>query len=387
MTKTPFFSSCSVLCCCAAFLTPLVVSAEVSTPKQIADRPSAHCQSPRWAPDGSQIAYDVYDPSKDTRETWLQKISSDGRREANAEEVSAGRAQAADLLGGRKPPVVEFEWAPKMNLLSRPYVFSSRGANKNMDLFADGDWLTKNPGNDGQPSWSKDGRFIAYASQQKDGGDIYAIDLQGDSTPIRLSFWPAATEFAPNWAPGAKGHTLMFTRSQSGNKGQDIGVIQDTAKPQETLRMVTEWPGDEIRPNWSPDGKLIAFYANKDSKSDKVFDLWVVEASGQNAKKLASDVVADERSGPAWSPDATTVFFVQQDFKRDNPVVWVRADGTAHGTVETETQLNGDVTIFGKADHLSLAFKALGQKGSTDKTWERLYLVTLTMADLKPETP
>ena len=29
------------------------------------------------------------------------------------------------------------------------------------------------------------------------------------------------------------------------------------------------------------------------------------------------------------------------------------------------------------------AVKALGQKGSTDKTWERLYVVTFTMEDLK----
>lgn len=366
-------------------LLPAVAAAEVSTPKQIADRPSAHCQAPRWSPDGTQIAYDVFDPSKDTRETWLQKLSPDGRREANAEEVTAGRAAAAALLEGKKPPIVEFEWAPNMKLLSRPYVFSSKGANKNFDLFADGDWLTKNPGNDGQPSWSKDGRYIAYASQQKDSGDIYAIDLQGDSTPIRLTFWPTATEMWPRWAPS--GHTLMFTRTQSGSKGSDIGIIQDTLKPQETLRMVTEWPGDEIRPNFSPDGRLIAFYANKDTKSDKVFDLWVVDVTGQNAKKLASNVVTDEGGGPAWSPDSTTIFYVQQDYKTDNPVVWVRADGSAHGTVDTGTQLNADVAAFGKGDRVSLAFKALGQKGSTDKTWERLYMVTLTMADLKPESP
>jgi Tol biopolymer transport system component len=366
-------------------LAPMAATAEVSTPKQIADRPSAHCQAPRWAPDGSQIAYEVYDPSKDTRETWILRLTADGRRDGDATEVSAGRAQAADLLGGRKPPVVEFEWAPNMKLLSRPYVFSSRGANKNFDLFADGDWLTKNPGNDGQPSWSKDGRYIAYASQQKDSGDIYAIDLQGEANPIRLTFWPTATEFHPKFAP--TGRTLMFTRAQSGSKGQDIGVIQDTGKPQETLRMVTEWPGDEIRPSWSPDGRLIAFYANKDTRSDKVFDLWVVDASGQNAKKLASNVVVDEATGPAWAPDSSAVFFVQQDFKTDNPVKWVRADGSAHGTIDTGTQLNGDVSAFGKGDRIMLAFKALGQKGSTEKTWERLFLVTLTLADLKADAP
>lgn len=366
-------------------LVPGALRAELSSPRQLADRPSAHCQAPRWAPDGSQIAYEVYDPSKDARETWIMKVTPDGRRDGNPVEVSAGQGKALDALSGHKPPVTELEWAPNMKMLERPYVFSSRGANKNFDLFADGDWLTKNPGNDGQPSWSKDGRYIAFASQQSDGGDIYAIDLQGDSKPIRLTFWPTATEFLPKWGP--KGHQLMFTRAQSGNKGQDIGLVMDTGRPQETLRMVTEWPGDEMRPSWSPDGNLIAFYANKDTKSDKVFDLWICDTTGQNAKKLASNVVVDESAGPAWSPDSTTVFFVQQDFKTDNPVMWVKADGTSHGTLDTGTQLNSDLSAFGKGDRVSLAFKALGQKGSTEKTWERIFLVTFTMADLKPETP
>lgn len=369
------------ICLAVTLAAPAAVHAEVSTPKQLADRPNAHCYAPRWAPDGSQLAYQVYDPAKDTREIWLIRLSADGRREGNPDEVTAGRTAAADLLGGRKPPVIDFEWAPNMKLLSKPFVFASRGANKNFDLFADGDWITKNPGNDGQPSWSKDGRYVAFASQQKDSGDIYAIDLQGDSTPVRLTFWPTATELAPRWAP--KGNTLLFTRAQSGNKGQDIGVIQDTTKPQPSTRMVTEWPGDEIRPSWSPDGKFIAFYANKDTKSDKVFDLWIVDNMGGNAKKLASNVVVDESGGPAWSPDGSVLFYVQQDFKEDNPVKWVKADGSAFGTIDTGTQLNGDLAVFGKGENISLAFKALGQKGSTDKTWERLFLVTFTMADLK----
>jgi Tol biopolymer transport system component len=359
--------------------------AEVSTPRQVADRPAAHCQAPRFAPDGTQLAYEVYDPKADSRETWILKLSADGRPDGNPMEVTAGRAQAADLLSGKKPPVVEFEWAPNMKLLSRPYVFSSRGANKNFDLFADGDWLTTNPGNDGQPSWSSDGRLIAFASQQKDSGDIYAIDLQGDGKPLRMTFWPTATEFAPRWAPN--GRSMLFTRSQSGTKGQDIGLIQDTNKPQETLRMVTEWPGDEVRANFSPDGKWIAFYANKDNKTEKIFDLWVVDTTGQNAKKLAANVVVDDHRGVAWSPDSTTLFYVQQDFKADNPVKWARLDGTAHGVLETGTQLNSDLVVFAKGDRLHLAFKALGQKGSTEKTWERLYVVNFTMADLVPVAP
>lgn len=364
------------------------VAAEVSTPRQIADRPSAHCQSPRWSPDGLQLAYDVYEPKKDQRETWIARFGSDGRKSGDEEVGTTQGGGARELLGdgARKAPVVEFTWAPDMKLLNKPYVFSSRGPNKSFDLFADGTWLTSNPGNDGQPAWSSDGRFIAFTSQQRESGDIMMLDLGADTQkPIQVTAWPNATEYEARWAPGKK--MLLFVRSKTGsNKGQDIGVVSDVLRPKETAKMITEWDGDEIRPMWSPDASAIAFFSNKGNSNDKVFDLWTIAADGSNPKKLETDVVMEDGTGPVWSPDGTVIFYVKRDFKNDNPVRWVRRDSGEKGTLATGTQLNGDLALTGDASgSLRLAFKALGQTGSTDKTWERLYVVTFTMADLKAE--
>lgn len=352
--------------------------AAVSNPRMIADRPAAHCQSPQWSPDGKQLAFEVYDPKADARETWIIKFDSSGRK-ASEREVSVGRVTAAALLGGKKPPVVDFAWAPDMNLISDPFVFSSRGPKKNFDLFADGSWLTSNPGNDGQPAWSPSGAYIAFTSQQRDSGDIMLMEPGGDGKPRQVTMWPNATEFAPQWAP--KGKTLLFVRSQP-RKGQDIGIVFDVTKPGTTTKMLTEWSGEETRPRWSPDGRQVAFYANKGNKNDKLFDLWVIGVDGSGAKKLAGDVVVDE-AGPAWSPDGSTVFYVKRDFKRDNPVQWARVDGSGKGMLDTGTQLNADLAVYAAGPRqMMLAFKALGQKGSSDKTWERLYVVTFSMDDL-----
>ena len=97
------------------------------------------------------------------------------------------------------------------------------------------------------------------------------------------------------------------------------------------------------------------------------------------------DIVVDDHDGPQWLPDGQTVLFVKRDFKRDNPVMWARADGSASGRLETGTQLNGDLALYGDGGPMKLAFKALGQTGSSNKTWERLYVVTFTAADLKAE--
>jgi Tol biopolymer transport system component len=357
------------------------VFAEISTPRQVADRPAAHCQAPQWSPDGLQIAFEVYEPKRDSRETWIARFAPDERKIGEA-EVTAGRSAAGSLLGGKKPPVVEFSWAPRMNMLSNPYVFSSRGPKKNFDLFADGAWLTTNIGNDGQPAWSPDGRFIAFTSQQQASGDIMMIDLGGDSDqPLKVTNWPNATEFGARWS--AKTNYLLFTRSRTGAKGQDIGVVADVSRPRETTRMVTEWNGDEIRASWSPNGKQVAFYSNKGNRNEKMFDLWVIDLDGQNPVKVAKNVLVDDHQGPVWTPDGQTLLFVKQDFKNDNPVRWVRTDGSVGGVLATGTQLNSDLALFpGSGGSMKLAFKALGQKGSSDKTWERIYVVSFQLSDL-----
>lgn len=364
----------------AAFILPSLSVAEVSTPRQVADRPKAHCQAPRWSPNGKQLAYDVYDPKRDVRETWIVHLD-DGNR---MEEVTVAGGGAAAKLGGKKPPVVELEWAPDMKLLNKPYVFSSMSPKRNFDLYADGSWMTTNSGNDGQPAWSPDGRFIAFASQQRNSGDIFLLDLGGDSDkPKRVTSWPNMTELRPRWSP--RQNQLAFTRSQSGKRGQDIGICDDVTKPKDAMRMVTDWAADEIRPSWSPDGKSIAFYSNKGRKDKKLFDLWVIGSDGQGAKKLAEDVVVDDHYGPAWTPDSSTLLFVRRDYKANNPIRWVRKDASQNGVLDTGTQINSDLTIAADKKGLRLAFRALGQTGSTNKTWQRLYVVTFTMDDLKAQ--
>lgn len=362
----------------AAFCLPLGAAAEVSTPRKVADRAAAHCQSPRWSPDGKQLAYDVYDPKNERREVWIVHLQ-DGNR---MEEVTVGGSGGLNRLKGKKPPVLELAWAPDMKLLNKPYVFSSVGLKRNFDLYADGSWLTDNPGNDGQPAWSPDGRFIAFTSQQKNSGDIFYLDLGGDDDkPKRITSWPNMTELRPRWSPRA--NQLAFTRSQTGNRGQDIGICDDVTNPKGSMRMITDWAADEIRPSWSPDGKWIAFYSNKGRKDKKLFDLWVIGADGANAKQLSKDVIVDDHMGPAWTPDSSTVLFVKRDFKRNNPVRWVRRDASEGGILDTGTQLNSDLVIGADRKGLRLAFRALGQTGSTNKTWQRLYVVRFTMDDLK----
>ena len=97
---------------------------------------------------------------------------------------------------------------------------------------------------------------------------------------------------------------------------------------------------------------------------------------------MAQDVIVDDYLGPVWTPDSSTVIYVGRDFKRNNPIRWIRADKSSGGRIGTGTQMNSDLAVFADGKRVRLAFRALGITGSTDKTWQRVYVTSFEMSDL-----
>jgi len=82
---------------------------------------------------------------------------------------------------------------------------------------------------------------------------------------------------------------------------------------------MTSWAQDDLRPIPSPNGRYVAFYADSPlpgHDEQKIWNLHViayVKGKTYTAEELAktivaSDVVVDLNTGPAWSPDSTKIF-------------------------------------------------------------------------------
>jgi Tol biopolymer transport system component len=56
-------------------------------------------------------------------------------------------------------------------------------------------------------------------------------------------------------------------------------------------------------PQWSPDGKRIAF----DSDLERNFDIYIIQASGGKAARLTMDSADDD--APSWSKDGKWIYF------------------------------------------------------------------------------
>lgn len=179
--------------------------------------------------------------------------------------------------------------------------------------------LTSDPGLDYNPVFSPDGRWIVFTSNRNGNPDLYALDLQHPGAPRQLTKSPAmedAAAFSPD------GRSLVFVSTQSGNP--DIFVMPFVPEEQgavdEAINLTRHKAGD-FNPAFSPDGKRIIFSSNRDAPDTtftspaapddyKASDVYVMQSDGSGVQRLTRHQGWD--GSPAWTPDGKAVFFYSQ---------------------------------------------------------------------------
>jgi Tol biopolymer transport system component len=149
-----------------------------------------------------------------------------------------------------------------------------------------------------QAALSPDGKWIAFVSTASGNADIYLLPFRPDkTTPIKsaknLTHHPAG-DFRPSFSPD--GRKLAFssdrdlpvnvlnpiTRLRSG----DIYVL-DLANEQ--LKRLTDAPGWDGSPAWSDDGKSIVFYSQRGLNPtfrEPQARIWIMNTDGSNQRVL-----------------------------------------------------------------------------------------------------
>ncbi len=152
------------------------------------------------------------------------------------------------------------------------------------------------------PSWSPDGKRIAYVQESALWSDIYIIDAAG-GTPVRLTQAKGSYSKA-RWSPD--GTRLTFSAVlPDGGKDSHIFIVNADGSG---LTNVTRSSTSDYDPCWSPDGARLAF-ASRTPGTDQ-FAVSVVDVDGSNVSRLAS--LIDYPSAPAWSPDGRQLIFAVQ---------------------------------------------------------------------------
>jgi Tol biopolymer transport system component/DNA-binding winged helix-turn-helix (wHTH) protein len=148
--------------------------------------------------------------------------------------------------------------------------------------------LTFGAGLQAHPTWSPDGRFIAYACDRSGNSDIWVQPVSGgEATQVTHS---AGQDLAPDWSPD--GASIVFGRVQGNSSG--LVVVPAFGGPE---RQLTAFGA---HPRWSPDGSQVLFLSsNPELSGSRVPDVFVVRSSGGEPHRILESFLAG-LSGMRW---------------------------------------------------------------------------------------
>jgi Tol biopolymer transport system component len=219
-----------------------------------------------WSPDGEHIAFSKRDLERESddvtdSQTDIYVMNPDGSDET----------RLTDLVGAELGPT----WSPD----GKQIAFSTSTGEEG-DIYvmnSDGTELTRLTdlaGVEIEPVWSPDGERIAFSTEWIDRADVYVMN--SDGSELRRLTDPRVGESSPAWSPD--GDMLAFYRET--DEGAKIVIANEDGSDQREVLAPSE---DELSfgtPVWSPDGKQLAF-------SDQS-TIWVADTDGRNVREVWS---------------------------------------------------------------------------------------------------
>jgi dipeptidyl aminopeptidase/acylaminoacyl peptidase len=208
------------------------------------------------------------------------------------------------------------------------------------------------------PRFSPDGRFLAFVSDRhlpglptpqkvSERGQVFLLPLGGGEAFPVTALKEGVDSF--RWAPDNRrlvvlsrdaradetektdgeepaAPPIVLTRLQHKRDGSgwlDLrrrhlylvaldGVLEKPGRAVGEAKPLTSGPFDDARPEWSPDGRSIAFSSNrsKDPDDNNNADVWVVDVESGDTRRVTTSEGSDDH--PVWSPDGQSLAYVHE---------------------------------------------------------------------------
>lgn len=241
-----------------------------------------------WSPDGKVLAFTESDAKK--THSWIAFISladSTTRRltSPSDEEIDYGVAFSPD------GSTVAFVRGIVSGGVSDLYVVSSAGGTAKRLTF-------DNTGIAGSPAWTQDGHDIVFCSTRGGLPSLWHISVSGGTPQPVVGVGESA--YAPSIS--SKGNQLVYQHFLLSDAIWQINLKDEMHRLSQPAQLISE-KGRKRRPQFSPDGKRIAF------ESDRLGyqEIWTCDSDGSNCEQLTS--LRGVAGAVTWSPDGRSIAF------------------------------------------------------------------------------
>ncbi len=266
-----------------------IMPAEGGEARQLTDEPdSIRAGTPSWSPDGKSILF----ISTRGRRYNVYSVPFEGGKPRQMTFSPGNNRFATYSADGKKIAFYSNRMRPTDLYGFNIYVMDSSGEREGDEW---GRQVTNSRGSPGHPTWSADGKWIAYVAKEFDSDRQQT--MEGNILFTKYHLYKV---------PSQGGREIQLSKGLIGGQ-----PIEDT------------WP------SWSPDGKWIAVGRQIGPKRN----VWVLDVATGKSFPITT---SGDCIKPTWSYDSKSIYYsVVKDRNED---IWVARDLTLKSTAPSKGQ-------------------------------------------------
>jgi len=183
--------------------------------------------------------------------------------------------------------------------------------------------LTNDKGGHALPKWSPDGSQLAIIADHGDGNrGVFLLSALGGA---ERRVWDQVATSGMSWSPDGKWLALAAGSIMTGTASITL-VSVTTGEQAEWIKLDPIYAGS-TQPAFSPDGKSLVYRSSSGDHTGQLFIAPVGPDGKPSGKPFRVATDSREASDPVWTADGSEIIFIEGSVSSNGGVARARADG------------------------------------------------------------